>query len=82
MTKKNDRIVFRNNNGDWANKKVSNDRATSLHKTQKEAEKAAKADLKKQGGGELIVKGTDSKIRSKDTIAPGKDPFPPRDKEH
>jgi hypothetical protein len=82
MAKKNDRIVSQNSNGDWANKKVNATRATSLHKTQGAAEKAAKADLKKQGGGELIVKGENGRIRSKDTIAPGRDPFPPRDKEH
>ena len=34
------------------------------------------------GGGELIIKGLDSKIRSKDTIAPGNDPFLPRDTEN
>jgi len=62
--------------------KVFTLRASSLHDTQKEAEKAAKEMLKNQGGGELTTKGIDGKIRSKDTIAPGKDPFPPRDKEH
>ncbi len=29
-----------------------------------------------------MIKGLDSKIRSKDTIAPGHDPNPPRDREH
>ena len=38
--------------------------------------------LKNQGGGELITKGLDGKIRSKDTIPPGNDPNPPKDKEH
>jgi hypothetical protein len=37
--------------------------------------------LKNQGGGELTTKGVDGRIRSKDTIAPGKDPNPPKDKE-
>ena len=36
--------------------------------------------LKNQGGGELITKGLDGKIRSKDTIA-SKDLFPPKDTE-
>jgi len=35
-----------------------------------------------QGGGELTTKGVNGTIRSKDTIAPGNDPNPPRDKEH
>jgi hypothetical protein len=38
--------------------------------------------LQSQGGGELTIKGLDGKFRSKDTIAPGRDPFPPRDTEH
>lgn len=38
--------------------------------------------LKKSGGGELITKGKDQKIRSKDTIKPGYDSCPPKDKEH
>jgi hypothetical protein len=48
----------------------------------KEAEQAAREMLTNQGGGELTTKGVDGKIRSKDTIAPGKDPNPPKDKEH
>jgi len=42
---------------------------------------SAREMLKNQGGGELITKGRDGKIRSKDTIAPGNDPNPPKDKE-
>ncbi len=81
MIKKNDRMVYKTTNGNWANKKNSAGKASSLHKTQKEAEDAARVMLKNQGGGELITKGLNGKIRSKDTIA-SKDPFPPRDTEH
>ena len=81
MSKKNDRIVFRITDGDWANKKNSADKASSLHSTQKAAEDAARQMLKNQGGGELTTKGLDGKIRSKDTIV-SKDPNPPKDKEH
>lgn len=38
--------------------------------------------LKNSGGGELITKELNGKIRSKDTIAYAKDPFPPKNKEH
>lgn len=79
---KNDRTVSRRSDGSWANKKDGNDRASSLHRTQREAERAAKDMLKRDGGGELKVKGEDGRIRSKDTIAPGNDPCPPKDKEH
>ncbi|MCF8357014.1 MAG: DUF2188 domain-containing protein [Melioribacteraceae bacterium] len=64
------------------NKKVSSNKASSKHSTQKGAEDAAREMLKNQGGGELITKGRDGKIRSKDTIAPGNDPNPPKDKEN
>ncbi len=82
MAKKNDRIVFKRNDGNWVNKKISSDKASSLHKTQKEAEQTARKMLKNSGGGELITKGLNGKIRSKDTIAPGNDPIPPKDKEN
>ena len=82
MSKGRDRTVSRRPDGAWANKRNDADKASSLHQTQKEAEQAAKAMLKNQGGGELTTKGLDGKIRSKDTIAPGKDPNPPKDKEH
>jgi len=81
MSNKNDRIVYKTKDGDWANKKNSSDKASSLHSTQKAAEDAARTMLKNQGGGELTTKGLDGKIRSKDTIA-SKDPNPPKDKEH
>jgi hypothetical protein len=82
MSKKNDRIVFRNEDGDWVNRRVDAKRAGSLHETQHEAEVAARETLRNSGGGELITKGLDGRIRSKDTIAPGHDPNPPRDREH
>lgn len=76
------RTVSRRPDGDWANKLDGNARASSLHETQRAAEEAARAMLENAGGGELKVKGVDGRIRSKDTISPGNDPNPPRDKEH
>ncbi|MBN1225060.1 MAG: DUF2188 domain-containing protein [Candidatus Aminicenantes bacterium] len=76
------RTVSKRPDGPWANKKDGAIKASSLHGTQKEAEKAAKEMLTHSGGGELKVKGVDGKIRSKDTIPPAKDPNPPKDKEH
>lgn len=77
-----DRMVYRRKDGDWANERNDTDKASSLHKTQTDALRAAKEMLENQGGGELVVKGEDGKIRSKDTISPGNDPNPPKDKEH
>jgi hypothetical protein len=82
MSKDRDRTISRRIDGKWENKRNDSDRASSVHRTQKEAEQAAREMLKNQGGGELTTKGVDGKIRSKDTIAPGRDPNPPKDKEH
>jgi uncharacterized protein YdaU (DUF1376 family) len=82
MSKPRDRTVFQKNDGQWANKRNDADKASSLHSTQRAAEQAARTMLKNQGGGELTTKGENGRIRSKDTIAPGKDPNPPKDKEH
>lgn len=82
MSKDRDRTVSRRRDGDWQNKRNDADKASTVHKTQAEAEQAAREMLKNQGGGELTTMGRDGKIRSKDTIAPGKDPNPPKDREH
>lgn len=74
-------MVFKRDN-EWVNKRNDAEKASSVHTTQKEAEAAAREMLCNQGGGELITKGLDGKIRSKDTIEPGNDPNPPKDKEH
>jgi len=82
MSKDRDRMVYRRDDGQWANERNDADKASSLHNTQGAAEQAAREMLQNQGGGELTVKGLDGKIRSKDTIPPGNDPNPPRDREH
>jgi len=82
MSKDRDRTVYRRDDGKWANKRNDSERASSLHDTQKAALDAAKDMLQNQRGGELTTMGRNGRIRSKDTIAPGIDPFPPRDKEH
>jgi hypothetical protein len=79
---KNDRSVFQNSEGKWSNKRDGADRVGSVHGTQRAAEQAAREMLRNAGGGELTTHATDGKIRSKDTIAPGNDPNPPKDKEH
>jgi hypothetical protein len=82
MSKDQDRTVYKRYDGAWINKRNDSDRASSKHGTQREAENTARDMLRNQGGGELTTKGLDGKFRSKDTIAPGNDPNPPKDKEH
>lgn len=72
-----DRIVYRRDDGKWVNKRTDADKASSVHDKQSQAEATARDMLKGSGGGELITKGRDGKIRSKDTIDKI-DPFPPR----
>ena len=82
MGRSTNRTITKRPDGTWENKKNSSNRASSVHKTQREAERAARRMLGNQGGGELAIKGLNARIRSKDTIPPGNDPNPPKDKEY
>jgi hypothetical protein len=76
------RIVQQNPDGGWDVLKPGAKRASDNQNTQRDADRRAAEILRNVGGGERITKGRDGKIRSKDTISPGHDPNPPRDKEH
>lgn len=82
MSKDQDRNVYQRDDGKWVNKRHDAGRPSSIHDTQKEAVERAKEMLQNQGGGELNTHGRNGRIRSKDTIPPGNDPNPPKDKEH
>ena len=66
----------------WDLKKPGANQPVSHHRKQSTAEQAGRRDLGRGSGGELVTHGRDGKIRSKDTIPPGRDPHPPKDKEH
>lgn len=78
---KNDRYVVKHPDG-WAVKAGGADRASSIHGTQREAEAAAKKVVQNLGGGEVRIQGQNGKWRDSDTVAPGHDPYPPKDKKH
>lgn len=82
MSKGRDRMVYQRDDGKWVNKRNDAGRASSVRDTQSAAAQDARGMLGRQGGGELTIKGRDQRIRSKDTIRPGNDPNPPRDREH
>jgi hypothetical protein len=82
MSKGRDRTISKRSDGTWANKRNDSGKASSVHKTQQEAIRVAQEMLHNQGGGELTVQGLNGRFRSKDTVAPGHDPHPPRDTEH
>lgn len=66
----------------WAVKADGAKRASSRHATQAEAEAAAKRLVGRNGGGEVVIHRPDGRIRDSDTVAPGNDPNPPRDRRH
>ncbi|MGB3604367.1 MAG: DUF2188 domain-containing protein [Gordonia sp. (in: high G+C Gram-positive bacteria)] len=80
MSNDNRRHVVPGTNGGWDVKKPGASRASAHTDTQAKAVTRAKAIVSNAGGGEVRTHGRDGKIRNSDTVAPGNDPFPPRDK--
>lgn len=76
------RHVVPNPDGGWDVKKPGGERASSHHDTQREADVRAKEILGNVGGGEAVIHGRDGKIRDSDTVAPARDPNPPKDTKH
>jgi len=64
----------------WAAKKEGAERVAGYYDTQSEAEKAAKKMSANSGGGEVRIHSPKGSIRDSDTVAPAKDPCPPKDK--
>ena len=79
---KNTRHVVPNQGGGWDVKKPGGSRASSHHPTQRQGEQRAKEVVGNLGGGEVVIHRPNGQIRDKDTVAPGNDPVPPRDKKH
>jgi hypothetical protein len=75
-------VVKDKDSGEWKVQREGADRASALLPTQSAAESAAKKFAANSGGGEVRIHGLDGKIRDSDTVAPGNDPFPPRDTKH
>lgn len=63
----------------WGVRGEGNDRLTSVHDTQAEAISAARQIAINQRS-EVVIHGTDGKIRDKDSYGP--DPCPPRDRKY
>jgi len=82
MSRGHNRTVYQRGDNKWANKRNDATRASSVHDTQGDAAAAARDMLQRSGGGELAIMGRNGRIRSKDTIPPGRDPNPPEDREH
>lgn len=76
------RIVQKRPDGNWEAVAPKAKRASTVKPTQAEAEARAKEIVGNAGGGEVIIKGRDNKIRDSDTVPPGNDPNPPKDRKH
>lgn len=81
MGKPGDRTVYKHPEG-WADKRNGASRPAGVYSTQQDAEAASKRHSANAGGGEVTVQGRNGQFRSKDTVAPGNDPCPPKDTEH
>lgn len=74
------RHVVPNPGGGWDVKKPGAARASSHHDTQRDATSRARDIVRNGGGGEVRIHDTKGRIRDSDTVAPGNDPNPPRDR--
>lgn len=73
MSNKNQHVVP--HTGGWAVKGAGNQKATSVHSTQREAIGAARETARNQGS-EMLIHGENGRIRERNTY--GNDPFPPK----
>ena len=76
---KDDVHVFKNEEDKWATKSNEATKAAGLFNTQKEAIDRAK-EIAANKKSDVVIHGVDGKIRSKDSY--GRDPNPPKDREH
>jgi hypothetical protein len=73
MSKKNQHVVPHPDG--WAVRGAGNQRASSIHPTQREAIGAAR-DIARSQGSEMFIHGENGRIRERNTY--GNDPYPPK----
>ncbi len=66
--------------GGWDVAKPDGTRASAHAPTQKEAIDRARGIVHNAGGGEVVIHDRQGTIRDSDTVAPGNDPNPPKDR--
>jgi Uncharacterized protein conserved in bacteria (DUF2188) len=69
-----------NRAGGWDVQKPGSARASSHRDTQAQAIGRAREIVGNSGDGEVVMHGRDGRVRDSDTVAPGNDPNPPRDR--
>lgn len=76
---RNERHVTPHPEGGWQVRKPGASRASDRTETQADAVDRARAILRNDSGGEIVIHNRQGQIRDSDTVAPGNDPNPPRD---
>lgn len=74
--------VVKNPAGGWDAKREKAERSSGNFNTQLQAESVAKRLSGNSGGGEVRIHSRQGPIRDSDTVQPGNDPNPPKDKKH
>jgi hypothetical protein len=77
---RNERHVTPHPEGGWQVVKPSAGRASDRTDTQEQGIDRARQILRNDGGGEIVIHDREGRIRDSDTVPPGNDPNPPRDR--
>jgi hypothetical protein len=77
---RNERHIVPNPDGGWDVKAPGAQRSSAHVDTQGDAINRAREIVHNTGGGEIVIHRPDGSIRDSDTVPPGHDPDPPRDK--
>jgi len=75
-----ERHVVPNPDGGWDVRAPGSTRRSAHSDTQAGAVDRSREILQNRGGGEIVIHNRQGQIRDKDTVKPGNDPNPPRDK--
>ena len=77
---RNERHVVPSPEGGWDIKAPNAGRSSGHFDRQSDAIDRARQIVGNTGGGEVVIHNRDGRVRDSDTVPPGRDPFPPRDK--
>jgi uncharacterized protein DUF2188 len=77
---RNERHVVADRDGGWNVVRPGADRTSGHFTSQGEAIDRAREIVRNSGGGEVVIHRPSGTIRDSDTVPPGHDPFPPRDR--
>ena len=77
---RNERHVVPDSEGGWNVRAPNADRSSGHFDTQQQAIDRAREIVRNSGGGEVVIHDRGGRVRDSDTVPPGRDPNPPRDR--